>query len=73
MILREQLKQYMSVVQLLKKDDTKHATPPPDYHHEANHFEDKLVQVMLHFFFTILTIRHLNLIEEVHILVRDWI
>jgi len=44
-ILREQLKQYMSVVQMIKNSDTKHATPPPDYLHEVNHFEDKLVQV----------------------------
>jgi len=45
LILREQLKQYMGVVQMLKSSDKKESTPPPDHHQEDNYFEDKLVQV----------------------------
>ncbi|XP_032777046.1 sorting nexin-29 isoform X1 [Daphnia magna] len=50
-ILKEQLKHYMGAVQMLKNSTSNAViTPtslsvPPDYHQEANHFEEKLIQV----------------------------
>lgn len=53
-ILKEQLKHYMGAVQMLKNSTSNAViTPtslsvPPDYHQEANHFEEKLIQVYRH-------------------------
>ncbi|XP_046649805.1 sorting nexin-29-like [Daphnia pulicaria] len=49
-ILKEQLKHYMGAVQMLKNSANNAPTPtstspPPDYHQEAGHFEEKLIQV----------------------------
>lgn len=50
-ILKEQLKQYMGAVQLLKSSAnngtvmTPTSALPPDFHQEASHFEEKLIQV----------------------------
>lgn len=47
-ILKEQLKHYMGAVQMLKNSANNTSTPlispPPDYHQEAGHFEEKLIQ-----------------------------
>ena len=51
LILKEQLKKYMSAVQMLKNSSSNPpntlspTSPPPDYHREASHFEEKLVQI----------------------------
>jgi hypothetical protein len=50
-ILKEQLKHYMGAVQMLKNSANNapsaisSMSPPPDYNQEANHFEEKLIQV----------------------------
>ena len=50
-ILKDQLKHYMGAVQLLRSSaenqasNTHTSVPPPDYHQEASHFEEKLIQV----------------------------
>lgn len=49
LILKENLKQYMSAVQMLKLNGERNnttSTPPPDRDQESRHFESKLVQVL---------------------------
>ena len=62
-LLKQQLKEYMGAVQLLKSNSgeissassvstsASSAPPPPDYHQEASHFEDKLIQVCVFFLY----------------------